>query len=60
LRRFYSSAATGTVAKPDWRGDITALYCENPRNRHPDAGGSDTLMAELNVAYSEARRELGL
>jgi hypothetical protein len=45
--------------KPDWRGDITALYREKARNRHPDAGGSDTLMAELNVAYEEARRELG-
>lgn len=44
--------------KPDWRGDITALYREKARNRHPDAGGSDTLMAELNVAYDEAKREL--
>ena len=31
---------------------------EKARQRHPDAGGSDTLMAELNVAYEEARREL--
>jgi hypothetical protein len=43
----------------DWRGDITALYREKARNRHPDAGGADTLMAELNVAYEEAKRELG-
>lgn len=42
----------------DWRGDITALYREKARNRHPDAGGNDTLMAELNVAYEEAKREL--
>jgi hypothetical protein len=45
--------------KADWRGDVTALYREKARNRHPDAGGSDTLMAELNVAYEEAQREFG-
>jgi len=45
--------------QPDWRGDISALYREKARTRHPDAGGSDTLMAELNVAYAEARRDLG-
>jgi hypothetical protein len=44
--------------KPDWVGDLAALYREKARNRHPDAGGSDTLMAELNVAYREARSEL--
>jgi hypothetical protein len=46
--------------KPDWRGDITALYREKARLRHPDVGGSDALMAELNIALEEARRELGL
>lgn len=44
--------------KPDWRGDIKDLYREKAKNRHPDSGGSDTLMAELNVAYAEAKREL--
>lgn len=44
--------------QPDWRGDITALYREKAKGRHPDAGGSDTLMAELNVAYAEAKKEL--
>ena len=44
--------------KPDWTGDITELYRAKARTRHPDVGGSDTLMAELNVAYQEARREL--
>jgi len=43
--------------KPEWQGDITALYREKARERHPDAGGNDTLMAELNVAYKEARQE---
>jgi hypothetical protein len=46
--------------KPDWRGDLKALYWEKARERHSDVGGSDTLMAELNVAYDEAQRELGL
>lgn len=41
----------------DWRGDIVAKYREKARERHPDAGGNDTLMAELNVAYEEARKE---
>jgi hypothetical protein len=45
--------------KPDWSGDITALYREKARNRHPDVGGADTLMAELNAAYAEAKQELG-
>jgi hypothetical protein len=45
--------------KPDWSGDISALYREKARNRHPDAGGNDSLMAELNVAYEEAKRDLG-
>ena len=37
---------------------VTELYRQKARERHPDAGGSDTLMAELNVAYEEAQREL--
>jgi hypothetical protein len=45
--------------KPDWRGDLQSLYREKARNRHPDAGGNDSLMAELNVAYEEAQREFG-
>jgi hypothetical protein len=45
--------------KPDWHGDITALYHEKARNRHPDVGGANTLMVELNTAYAEAKRELG-
>lgn len=44
--------------KPDWRGDITALYREKAKDRHPDAGGSDSIMAELNVAFAEAKRDL--
>lgn len=44
--------------KQDWRGDLTTLYREKAKLRHPDNGGSDTIMAELNVAYDEAKREL--
>jgi len=46
--------------QPDWTGDLTNLYREKARTRHPDTGGSDTLMAELNVAYAEGCEELGL
>jgi hypothetical protein len=46
--------------KPDWHGDITKLYREKARHRHPDAGGNDALMAELNIAYAEAKREFGM
>jgi hypothetical protein len=46
--------------KPDWTGDIGALYREKAKQRHSDVGGNDSLMAELNVAYKEARHELGL
>lgn len=45
---------------PDWRGDVTALFRQKAKQRHSDAGGSDSLMAELNVAYQEAKAELGL
>jgi hypothetical protein len=44
--------------KPDWQGDIESLYREKAKHRHPDRGGSDALMAELNVAYEEGKREL--
>ena len=46
--------------KPDWQGDLKALFREKARERHSDIGGSDTLMAELNVAYKEGCTELGL
>jgi hypothetical protein len=45
--------------KADWTGDIAGLFREKARNRHPDVGGNDALMAELNIAYREARQELG-
>jgi hypothetical protein len=48
---------------PDWTGtraEIDRTYREKARLCHPDAGGSDTMMAELNVAYEEACQELGV
>lgn len=47
--------------KADWSGsakDLTDLYRIKARARHPDMGGSDALMAELNVALEEGKREL--
>lgn len=44
--------------KPEWTGDINALYRQKAKQHHPDQGGSHTLMAELNVAYEEAKLEL--
>lgn len=44
--------------KPDWNGDIKSLYREKAKQRHSDVDGDDTLMAELNVAYAEAKKEL--
>jgi hypothetical protein len=46
--------------KPDWEGDIRELFKQKAKHRHPDAGGNDDLMAELNVAFAEAKRELNL
>ena len=44
--------------KPEWSGNVKALYKTKAKERHPDFGGHDTLMAELNVAYEEAKAEL--
>jgi hypothetical protein len=46
--------------KPDWTGNIHTLFRQKAMERHPDRGGHDTLMAELNVAYEEAKTELGI
>lgn len=46
--------------KPEWAGDIAALFREKAKLRHPDYGGNDTLMAELNLAYEEAKLDLGV
>jgi hypothetical protein len=36
-----------------------ARYLELAKKRHPDAGGSETAMKELNAAWDSAQRELG-
>lgn len=50
LRRFGSSLSIQAVE---------AAYRHLARERHPDQGGSDAMMAELNRARDDARRELG-
>jgi hypothetical protein len=40
--------------------ELRNTYRIMAKHRHPDNGGSDTLMAELNVAFAEAKAELGL
>ena len=37
---------------------VEATYRELARARHPDAGGSQEAMAELNIAVEQARKEL--
>ena len=37
------------------RSDVERAYRMRARERHPDAGGSDALMAELNAAREQAR-----
>lgn len=62
-----------TVTKRTWRDvmgfapdvsvhskeQIEAAYRNLARKRHPDAGGSDAAMAELNAARAEALKEIG-
>lgn len=38
---------------------LRSLYRKLAMERHPDRGGNDALMAELNSAHDEAKRELG-
>ncbi len=65
------AAFTGFEAlpAPDWRGDLgldfeatladaEASYRNRARSAHPDVGGSEDMMARLNSAIGEARREL--
>jgi len=40
-------------------GKVEATFKRLARERHPDHGGSDAMMAELNRARDDARRELG-
>lgn len=39
--------------------DIDRAYRELAKTRHPDAGGSEAMMAELNAARDAARKEVG-
>lgn len=42
------------------RGWLQTRKIELSRKFHPDAGGSESLMAEVNVAVDEAMREMGI
>jgi hypothetical protein len=74
LERAFSAfvALPAPGGKPSWRqvlgfppndpvdrAAIEALYRNRARERHPDAGGSNEAMAELNAARAEALREIG-
>ncbi len=39
--------------------EVEATYRNLAKRAHPDAGGSDARMAELNAAIADARKELG-
>lgn len=45
--------------EPVQPSEIEHAYRALARERHPDTGGSDAAMAELNRARDDARRELG-
>lgn len=40
--------------------EVALRYRLLAKKYHPDAGGSETEMAELNIAYAEAKKELGI
>lgn len=48
----------GPSSKPD-RVGIELQYRTLAKQRHPDAGGSEAAMAELNAARDEALKEIG-
>lgn len=43
---------------PVTRGEIETAYRRLAKQRHPDVGGSDDEMAELNAAYEQAKEEV--
>jgi DnaJ family protein C protein 3 len=47
---------TGT---PD-AASLTTAYRMAASKAHPDKGGSDAAMAAVNLAYQQAKQELGL
>jgi len=42
---------------PSWE-TVKDRYQQLAKQRHPDCGGSDAMMSELNRAYEDAEREL--
>lgn len=69
---FTALPAPGQTVKRTWRevfgiqagavvsaDTVKAIYRRLAAEHHPDRGGSHALMAELNQAYEESRREVG-
>lgn len=50
---------TADVLRPN-RDMVEQRYRELAKERHPDAGGSDEAMTELNHARAEALKEIGV
>ena len=70
FRSFIALPAPAGEKKRTWReilgagqfptaNEIERLYREKAKTAHPDAGGSDDAMAELNWARQEAMKEMG-
>lgn len=70
-RAFDGFSALPAPAPPHWSdilevernaslAEIDAAYRDLAKKRHPDAGGSEALMAELNHARDQARKERSL
>lgn len=49
----------GMNTKSPTRDELKTAYRRASMEAHPDRGGSDKAMAEVNAAYEEAKRELG-
>lgn len=67
---FLSLPSPGQSSERPWRkvlmvdglvslGGVESIYRALARERHPDRGGSEQQMAELNAAIQAARKELG-
>jgi hypothetical protein len=67
--RGYAALPPPSATRPWWevfgwntgdasRAEIDARFRELAQQRHPDKGGSDAMMAELNAAYAQAKKGL--
>ncbi len=56
-RRWRDVIGVVANATPD---EVKAAYRDKARDLHPDNGGSDVGMAELNAAYDEFKKQRGI